>query len=485
MEEEILENAYQTIARHITASTGQCVLILGPELSINKSGIGYKTFFRETIPVSSNSRYFDIENLFHFEDNLDSNYIKDKVIKYYKEVGDPALMEMISRIPIPLIINVCPDKALNNVLKSKGIPYCEGYFTKDSKAKFNPIIPEPTKENPVIYNILGSIDLEQSLILTHKKLYETMEFLLPEKSLPDNIEHYLKSTVNSFIFLGFKFDSWQYQLICHKLGVYNKDETNTNISSPNIIENENVSIIMRKSFDMKFTAENPMQCIHNVIAYCEKESSGSMREKNTNGSYSTFISYARNDQTNENRENIVNLIEQKFTTLNQGGLFQLFRDRNDLKFGDSIDSFMTHIGIGKIVIRVISHKYLTSIYCMVEACRMTKYNDKDKRILTIVMNDANIDADDSIKKYKEYWFNECQTILEDPTKLNNGNYDDYVMVYRNIDQIIYNIKDQVYLALDYTDVIQNPGASEIAIAESKKADFDAFMNEVFTKIQED
>jgi hypothetical protein len=269
------------------------------------------------------------------------------------------------------------------------------------------------------------------------------------------------------------------------LGVYNKDETNTNISSPNIIENENVSIIMRKSFDMKFTAENPMQCIHNVIAYCEKESSGSMREKNTNGSYSTFISYARNDQTNENRENIVNLIEQKFTALNQDGLFQLFRDRNDLKFGDSIDSFMTHIGIGKIVIRVISHKYLTSIYCMVEACRMTKYNDKDKRIQTIVMNDANIDADDSIKKYKEYWFNECQTILEDPTKLNNGNYDDYVMVYRNIDQIIYNIKDQVYLALDYADVTQTPGASQITIAESKKFDFDAFMNEVFTKIQED
>lgn len=65
---------------------------------------------------------------------------------------------MISRIPFPLIINVCPDCSLNEVYKKKGIDFKEGYFTKNSKPEFNDL-PKPTKELPVIYNVFGSVDL--------------------------------------------------------------------------------------------------------------------------------------------------------------------------------------------------------------------------------------------------------------------------------------------------------------------------------------
>ncbi|WP_309640704.1 toll/interleukin-1 receptor domain-containing protein [Flavobacterium sp.] len=479
-----IENAYKTIARQINSPVGQCVLILGPELIINKEGIGYKTFFRDIIP--KDSKYFDSENLFYF--NGSDNYtIIDEVINYYKEVGDPALMEMISRIKFPLIINVNPDKAINKIYANKGIPFSEGYFTKDSKTEFNTKIPIPSKDMPVIYNIFGSLDVEQSLILTHKRLYQTIEYLLPKKSLPDNIELFLNETANSFIFLGFKFDSWQYQLLCHKLIINTSDDSKTNISSPNIIENENVSIIMNNSFKMKFTSENPMQCIHNIIEYCEEKNSESLRPKNPNGTYSTFISYARKDETNPDRENVVDLIEKKFNEYNQNDLFQLFRDRNDLKYGDSISSFMTHIGIGKSVIRIISHKYLTSIYCMIEAYRMHIYNDKDRRIFTIIMNDAEIHAEDSIQKYKAYWLDKCQTILKDPTKLASGNYDDYVSIYRFIDTFIDELKDQIYLDLAYVDIYKKEEATEPvewSINETKKDDFEKFINGVFTKMQE-
>ncbi|MBW4362053.1 toll/interleukin-1 receptor domain-containing protein [Flavobacterium taihuense] len=484
-----IENAYTTIARQITSPVGQCVLILGPELVINKDGIGYKNYFRDILPKKS--KYFDSENLFYFYDQSDCFTVKDKVIKYYEEVGDPALIEMISRIPFPLIINVNPDKAINKIYKNKGIPFAEGHFTKDSKTEFNSLIPIPSKEIPVIYNIFGTIDVEQSLILTHKKLYQTIEFLLPKKSLPDNIELFLNETANSFIFLGFKFDSWQYQLLCHKLIIKSQEDVKTNISSIDIIENENVSIIMNNSFDMKFTSQNPMQCIQNIIRNIESIQKDKniqyLRPKNPNGAYSTFISYARKDDSNIERENIVNYIEKQFNTNNQNNIYQLFRDRNDLKYGDSIDSFMTHIGVGKTVIRVISHKYLTSIFCMIEAYRMQTYMDNDKRIYTIVMDDADIHSKDSIKKYKDYWFNECQTILNDPTKLGNGNYDDYVKIYRFIDTFIAEIKDQVHLQLAYTDVNKKNdliAPSEYTINDTKKPEFEQFLSNVFSKMQE-
>ena len=479
-----IENAYTTIARQITSPVGQCVLILGPELIVNKDGIGYKNYFRDILPEKS--KYFDAENLFYFYDQSDCFTVKDKVIKYYKEVGDPALIEMISRIQFPLIINVNPDKSINKIYKNKGIPFAEGYFTKDSKTVFNSSIPIPSKEMPVIYNIFGTIDVEQSLILAHKKLYQTIEFLLPKKSLPDNIELFLNETANSFIFLGFRFDSWQYQLLCHKLIIKSQEDVKTNISSIDIMENENVSIIMNNSFDMKFTAQNPIQCIHNIIEYCEEESPGSLRPKNPNGAYSTFISYAHKDDNNSERENIVNYIEKQFNLNNQNNTFQLFRDKDDLKYGHSIDSFMTHIGIGKTVIRVITHKYLTSVYCMKEAYRMHTYSDKDKRIFTVVMNDADIHSKDGPNKYKDYWFKECQSILQDPSRLEKSNYDEYVNIYRYIDNFIAEVLDQKYLQLDYADIKSNESADAVdyIITDTKKGDFEQFLSDVFNKMQE-
>lgn len=96
---EELKSIYKTIARHIVSTKGQCVLILGPELSVDKSGKGYKTFFKEIIPEDTQSRYIETDNLFYFHDRFDGDTIKDKVIQFYSEVGDPVLLEMISRIP--------------------------------------------------------------------------------------------------------------------------------------------------------------------------------------------------------------------------------------------------------------------------------------------------------------------------------------------------------------------------------------------------
>lgn len=482
MEEDII-TAYENIASLINSSTGGCVLILGPELAVNKIGIGYKSYFKSIVP--KDSTYFDSENLFHFHDNQASFNVRRKVVEYYEQVGDPVLMEMISRIPFPLIINVCPDKAINKTLKRKGIEFSEGYFSKESKTEFNPKIDFPSKNKTVVYNIFGTIDIPQSLILTHNKLYETMEYLLPQNSLPDNIEHFLKSTANSFIFLGFKFDSWYYQLICHKLDINSSPEKpKINISSPEKIGNSSTEIIMGNYFDMKFISENPMQCMHNIIEFCEKDNPQSLRKKSPNSAYSTFVSYARNGQNNPNRENIVDLIEATIKECNTDGLLQLFRDRNDLEFGGSIDAFMTYIGVGKIVIRVISDKYLKSIYCMTEACRMKKYKDEDKRIFTIVMNDADINSDDGIKKYKEYWLLEGKKIWDDETKLNNCNSEDYVCAYKYIDQFIYEIKSQLYLSFDYNDIVKNPATNEISLSENKKAEFEDFMKQICLKMKQ-
>jgi hypothetical protein len=452
----------------------------------NNTGTGYKTFFRELLLNHPESKYFDTENLFYFKDNKDESDVTEVIKDFYERSGDPALLEMISRIPFPLVINVCPDKALNNVYTQKGLPFNEGYFAIGSKPEFNDI-PIPTKENPVIYNIFGSVELDNSLILTHSKLFKTIEYLLPENSLPDKIEYYLNNIARSFIFLGFKFDSWQYQLVCHKLKSINP---RTNVSTPHFNDNEKVKVIMGSSFNMVSVDDNSTQCISKITTACEENTPGSLRERNPNGSFSAFVSYAWNDVNEKHEKNlsgdagkgakrelIVDYIGKNFDA---GKMYQLFRDKNDLQLGDSIDSFMTRIGMGKTAIRVISEKYLKSIYCMSEAYRIENHSDAEKRILNIVLGDANI-AD--LESYKNYWYDKCQDILKDRSKLDLGQYDDYVRVYRFVDSFLYNLSDKVNLSLEYDDLYTNE-AGEINVKENIRDKVNAFISTVTNKMEE-
>jgi hypothetical protein len=443
-----LDQIYQTIARHITADKGQCVLILGPELAVNKEGVAYKVAMHNMLPEGSKSKYLEPDNLFYFHDPFDAEKVLPKVIDFYNEAGDQALLRLISRIKFPLIINVCSDKALNSKYTDLRIKFEEGYFTKDSKLEFNNL-PFPSKKLPVIYNIFGSVELDNSIILTHNKLYETIQYLLPENTMPDQIELFLRGTAKSYVFLGFKFDSWYYQLICHKLKIKTSlTDSKTSLSTPYFEGNDSVSIIMEGSFDMAFTAEYPAQCLENIIKACEVTKPGDLRDPRGNLQYSIFVSYAWNDNLNQQREMIVDFVQEDLTA-DKGSYYQFLRDKSQLHQGNSIDSFMNRIGSGKAVVVVISDKYLRSVYCMTEASRIFRGKEKSKRIFVVVLEDPTEDLLAKRDEYKAYWLKLCQEILADPARMESGRFDNYLEILRFVEDFFIKIADKIHMTVKY------------------------------------
>ena len=478
-----LTETYKEIAGYIQAKEGQCVLILGPELSVDQKGISYKACFRK-MAADKNSgifAYFEEDNLFSFNDEGASRSNRRLIRDFYKDSGDPGLLEMIARIRFPLIINVCPDIALNNIYEDRKIPFVPGYFSKDSKPKFKDL-PYPTKELPVIYNIFGTVDPDNTIILEHSKLYETIQYLLPDNSLPENIENFLNQA-SGFILLGLKFDSWYYQLICHKLKLKEYNKSKTNLSASNSNDTDSVSVVMRKQFEIDFTPDNPMQAIGRLINECNN-SKQALRDINSLGSSSLFVSYAWKDNEASpgvNRETMVDWLE-KYSELKNTRSLLFLRDHNDLRFGDSIDSFMTRIGKGKAVIQVISDKYLKSRYCMTEALRMDKYRDDEKRIFTVIWEDTDLEKEII---YRDYWKEKCQAILEDlEKKLDNDNYDYRVRIYRFLTRFINRLKDEISLRVGRNDFIIDPQTGKIGIIDARKEEFKQFINVIISKIKD-
>ena len=111
--------------------------------------------------------------------------------------------------------------------------------------------------------------------------------------------------------------------------------------------------------------------------------------------HSVFISYAWGGESEE----IVNQID---VALQQRGL-TIIRDKRDLEYKGSINSFMERIGDGNCVIVIISDIYLRSPNCMFELVEIADGKQFHDRVFPIVLSDANIY--DPIKRldYVKHW----------------------------------------------------------------------------------
>ncbi|HYC92001.1 MAG TPA: COR domain-containing protein [Thermoanaerobaculia bacterium] len=108
-----------------------------------------------------------------------------------------------------------------------------------------------------------------------------------------------------------------------------------------------------------------------------------------------FVSYAWNAESSE----IVDRLQQ---TLGQQGI-RLIRDREEVRYRDSIRDFMRRIGQGKCVVVVISEKYLKSENCMFEMVEVEKARGLHERIFPIVLADADIYKATGRVRYVRYW----------------------------------------------------------------------------------
>lgn len=94
-----------------------------------------------------------------------------------------------------------------------------------------------------------------------------------------------------------------------------------------------------------------------------------------------FISYAWKADTA-----IVDALNETL----KGRDIRVTRDKDALRYKDSIGEFMRRLGRGTAVVVVLSEAYLRSHYCMYELLQIDKSRDLRERAFPIVLDDAGI-----------------------------------------------------------------------------------------------
>ncbi len=198
----------------------ECLLVLGPEAFTASDGISYTDKLIAHLDPAHNKnvqRYYEGDGFFLFDDLSKQTLICHDIKTFYNQALPGETLKLIAEIPFNVIFTVTPDKLLNRAFDEKDFAYQFGHYKKHKEPQ---AIKSPTRQHPLIYNLFGCLDSEESLILTHNDLYDYFKSIFARKSMPQLLKDQLRN-IKNVLFLGVPFDKWYMQLLLRELEIHN------------------------------------------------------------------------------------------------------------------------------------------------------------------------------------------------------------------------------------------------------------------------
>jgi len=243
------EDYWSTIIHSIKQQ--KCILMLGPDASIDDNHpctevLAQKLAAKIKTQVDNWNIHLNPSNLVQVASYYglakDEMTLQTMVCNFYENRHNQTctLHENLAELPFYLAVTSTPDKMFYNALKQAGKnPRLDFYHYKGKNPQ---MIEMGDPQKPLIYQLFGSIDESDSLILTE---YQLMKFLVNAASntcpLPVNISSELKDERKSFLFLGFGFKHWYFRVLLFVLGLGNKNNRSYALEEIHRISEKHIS----------------------------------------------------------------------------------------------------------------------------------------------------------------------------------------------------------------------------------------------------
>ena len=241
-----------------------CVLLLGPGLAIDKKGMsllpGLINYFKQKqLDIEE-----DIDNLYFCKKQTRTRaygYLKE----YYRDNCEPSdVHKLLARIPCHLYVSINPDLLMKQALEDYGVEHEFKYYVKGQPAEE---VANPATERPLVYNLFGSVDNQQSLIFTHDDLIQYMLSIIREFKLPQNLRGTMENSLY-FIFLGFDFEKWYLRLILKMF----LDENKLSIASEaGVGTQDKLRTFYAGNYGLEFVEHHLEEYIKDVYDECDRQ----------------------------------------------------------------------------------------------------------------------------------------------------------------------------------------------------------------------
>lgn len=309
----------------------ECVLVLGP----NVSKIAYKEklcSLHEVLADHLNnelnkrtkaSKPLDTTNFAHVAQQLEEALLPEcknqegraraRLIEIiqdfyqdYKHTQFPVYSKL-ANLPFRFIVNTSPDLFLEKAFhfNRKFSARTEFYHYRNpshNNAIDNSDFESPDPTEPLVFNLFGSIDIPESLVITETDQLEFLKKILnkEKEGIPSNIAIEFTSTKKkdfekTYIFLGFDFNEWHLRLIIYLINSYEKQKEAIVLQNPKSLS-ELTAYFYDKNYKVAFVDKAPEHFANELLNAIENREVAPQEEEEKEDSLNAFLMYADADK---------------------------------------------------------------------------------------------------------------------------------------------------------------------------------------------
>jgi Effector-associated domain 11/SIR2-like domain len=193
----------------------KAVLLIGPEL-MQVAGKPLNQHLREQLHARNPEDiafFYERDGFFLFTSPESKVRVARQMKRLYRDIApDEAALRRIVEIPFHLVVSLNPDTFVTEAFYRHGVKHRFHYFQHRHRDNENEEIEKPAKALPLVYNLFGCKDQDDSLVLDYDDVYKMLQSALGTSNLPNKLMRSFREA-STYIFLGFQFDKWYSQLL--------------------------------------------------------------------------------------------------------------------------------------------------------------------------------------------------------------------------------------------------------------------------------
>lgn len=220
--------------------SGQCILVLGPDIPAYKSGqgdaaqidsqISYTDALKDQLAAElaedgrcgiAATNLAGVAQQYEDADGFGAGMLRTQSAEFYASSQlEPSITHgEIATFPFSLILSTCHDQLLEIAFKSVGkSPIINRYNLRGDRQENPEFMMSGSIESPLIYHLFGYFKEPQSLVISENDL---LDFLLAVISgnppLPNCLRRALQRSGTSFLFMGFGIRHWYLRVLLKAL----------------------------------------------------------------------------------------------------------------------------------------------------------------------------------------------------------------------------------------------------------------------------
>jgi len=328
-------------------------------------------------------RFNDRKARQHLSKAIDDFYDTHKDLKF-------GFYEELVKMPFHIIINSSHYDFLEKAYKRVGKGVQEHYFHYDhSDHNGNLNFAKPTKRSPLLYNLFGSIEDTQSLVITETDKIRFVETIMqgePEASLPTDLRSLLKGEGLTFLFMGFDFEEWHLRILLHVLELDKQDATIALQNPDNI--NKFTQFLYEKHFFVNFHNGQELDFIRKLDEALKRPQQAEKPEHQKDKQL--FIMYDERDK--QWRDDLEEHFAMKLRHNNTIG--EIWHE-GKLQAGDVIDKTIAQrIDEADIILLLVTQSFLASdkLYENQLAQALARHDNNEVCIIPLLMSPCDWEA---------------------------------------------------------------------------------------------